>query len=145
MKEEFKFQMKKIWGVLIVRNGPEQPRDAGKRKKETEVIPNTSTALGPEKMQEDERVTAKADEMDTEERQRPRESEHNLSAASSEAPRMRVVSEMEADQTFDEVSDRRADSETQTKNSTNVADTRAKQANKRRQRKERQTPIFNLS
>ena len=44
---------------------------------------------------------------------------------------MREVSEMEADQTFNEASDRRKDSETQTKSSTNVADTGAKQANKR--------------
>ena len=42
---------------------------------------------------------------------------------------MREVSEMEADQTADEVSDKREDSEPQTKSSTNVADTGAKQAN----------------
>ena len=38
---------------------------------------------------------------------------------------------MEADQTYDEAVDRREDPETQTKSSTNAADTGAKQANKR--------------
>jgi len=60
-----------------------------------------------------------------------RESKPDLRVASIEAPGMREVSEMEADQTFDEASDRREDSEAQTKSSTNVADTGAKQANKR--------------
>ena len=69
--------------------------------------------------------------MDIEERQCTRESEHDLSVASSEAPGMREVSEMEADQALDEASDRRKDSEPQTKSSTNVANTGAKQANKR--------------
>ena len=84
-----------------------------------------------EKMQEDARTTVKADEMDIEERRCSRESEHNLSAASSEAPEMREVSEMEAYQTSDEASDRREDPETQTKSSTNVAVTGAKQGHKR--------------
>ena len=69
--------------------------------------------------------------MNTEERQCTRESGRDLSVASSEALGMREVSEMEADRAFDEASDRREDSETQTKSSTNIADTGAKQANKR--------------
>ena len=67
--------------------------------------------------------------MDIEERQCTRESGHDLSVASSEATGMREVSEMEADQTLNEASDRRKDSETQTKSSTYVGDTGAKQAN----------------
>ena len=69
--------------------------------------------------------------MDIEEQQYKRESGHDLSAASSEEPGMREVSEMEADQTDNEASDRREDPKTQTKSSTNVADTRTQQANKR--------------
>ena len=66
-------------------------------------------ALDFEKMQVDARTTVKADEMDIEERQCTRESEHDLSVASSEATEMRESSEMEAEQTFDEASDGRED------------------------------------
>jgi hypothetical protein len=44
---------------------------------------------------------------------------------------MHEAFKMEADQTFDEASDRKEDLETQTKSSTNFADTGAKQRNKR--------------